>query len=89
MQFSYDQENIYLINNDSTIAKANFTIKDNILSINHIIVEEQYRGKGIAKQLMLEVIKYSEKNNLLINPICEYAKMFFKHNSKYNHLLID
>lgn len=87
MQFSYDQENIYLIDNDYTIAKANFTVKNNILSINHIIVEKQYRGKGIARQLMLEVIKYSEKNNLLICPICEYAKMFFKHNSKYDHLL--
>lgn len=89
MQFSYDHENIYAMKNYSVIAKANFTTKNNTMFINHVLVEEAYRGKGVAHQLMLEIIKYSKNNNLLIKPICKYAQMFFKHNSKYSYLLND
>ncbi|TPR19647.1 N-acetyltransferase [Apilactobacillus timberlakei] len=89
MQFSYDHENIYAMKHYSVIAKANFTTKDSTMFINHVLVEEAYRGQGVAHQLMLEIIKYSENNNLLIKPICKYAQMFFKHNSKYSYLLND
>ncbi|WP_105956890.1 GNAT family N-acetyltransferase [Apilactobacillus quenuiae] len=89
MQFSYNNENIYAMQNDSVIAKANFTTKDNTMFINHVLVEKAYRGQGVAHKLMLEIIKYSKNKNLLIKPICKYAQMFFKHNSKYSYLLND
>ncbi|TPR19290.1 GNAT family N-acetyltransferase [Apilactobacillus timberlakei] len=89
MKFSYDHENIYAMQNNEVIAKVNFTIKESTMFINHVLVEEAYRGQGVAHQLMLEIIKYSENNDLLIKPICKYAQMFFKHNSKYSYLLDD
>ncbi|KRM67604.1 GNAT family N-acetyltransferase [Apilactobacillus ozensis] len=88
MDFSYEPGRFYMQNDNELIAEIKFEINNNVLSINHTFVNNNYRGKGIARKLILKVISYAQQHNLLIKPVCSYAVKFFEHTDKYNALLV-
>lgn len=45
--------------------------------IDHTGVEENFNGKGYAKQLVMAGVEYARENNLKIIPLCPYAKSRF------------
>lgn len=47
---------------------------ENKISIDHTFVEHDFRGSGIAKDLVAEGVKYARENNLKVIPLCPYAK---------------
>ena len=46
--------------------------------IDHTIVEPEFKGKGVAKQLLYKVVGMARENNLKIVPECSYAVAMFK-----------
>lgn len=66
-----------------------YRISGEKLYIEKTYTPPEYRGKGIASKLMLEVLKYSQENNLKIVPICSFAVFFFKKHTEYSHLLAE
>lgn len=54
---------------------AEITFKETeIITIDYTFVDDSLRGKGIAQQLLAEVIEYSKQKGKKILPICSYAK---------------
>lgn len=45
--------------------------------IDHTGIEENFNGKGFAKQLVMEGVDFARTNNLKIIPLCPYAKKRF------------
>ena len=45
--------------------------------IDHTGVEENFNGKGYAKQLVMAGVAYARENDLKIIPLCPYAKSRF------------
>lgn len=48
------------------------------IKIDHTEVNPVLRGKGAAKQLLMEAVRYARDNNLTIIPVCEFVKGVFK-----------
>lgn len=70
-----------LLNLNENTAVLDYSIENNTdLFINRVYVPEEARGKGIAAELMTEIIEYANKENLNIIPICSYAKYFLDKN---------
>lgn len=65
---------VVAIDNNNKIGECQFIISDNICNIVHTYVNEKYRGKGIAQQLVDCVIKEALKDNKKIKADCSYAK---------------
>lgn len=48
--------------------------KQGLLTIEHVVVNPAYRGQGIGKELVRQAAEHARDNNLMIIPICPYAK---------------
>lgn len=54
--------------------------EDNILDLNHTVVNPSYQGQGIAAKLIKEVVEYAKKEDFKIIPTCSYAEKWFEKN---------
>lgn len=81
---------LYGYENGKKIGEIGFTLIDNLLTIEHTGVPKEHEGKGYAKALTMEIIKYAEeKSGIRIKPVCSYAATFFARHPEYNNLLIE
>lgn len=62
---------------------------ENKISIDHTFVEHDFRGEGIAKDLVAEGVKYARENNLKIIPLCPYAKTTIEKTPEFQDVLAD
>ncbi|MGQ4833899.1 MAG: GNAT family N-acetyltransferase [Candidatus Asgardarchaeia archaeon] len=68
-------------------AYLKYSINGNVMSLDSTYTPEEFRGRGIAKRLMEEAIKYAKENGLKIKPVCSYAVHFFKKYPQYKEIL--
>ncbi len=68
-------------------AFLSYEIKEGKMFIELTYTPSEFRGKGIARRLMLEVVKYAKENNLKIVPVCSYAVSFFERYPEHKHIL--
>lgn len=94
MQISHDEKKkIFYIkdeeNSGKTIGRMSYIYKDeNTIIIDHTIVDESYKGKGIGNLLMNEAIEFIRKNNFKIIPECSFVKFLFnKYPERYEDIL--
>ena len=48
-----------------------------LLIIDHTEVDEQLRGTGAGRQLILEIVAWARRDGLRVIPLCPYAKSVF------------
>ncbi|CZQ81128.1 GNAT family N-acetyltransferase [Trichococcus ilyis] len=68
--------------NENLICEILYSIEDSgIISIDSTFVNDDYRGQGIAAQLVDRVVEMARAENKKIIPICPFAKGIFERNS--------
>lgn len=73
MEIIITENVVSLLDKDIIAATMEFEIKDNLLYINHTYTNANYRGCGLAQQLLDKVIEFAEAKKLKIIPICSYV----------------
>lgn len=88
MEFKKDKGIIYLgENKNDNYARITWQeLGNNVIEINHTIVDKEYGGQGIAGKLVDEVVNYARENNLKISSTCWYASKRLK-DEKYKDIL--
>ena len=74
MKIKKEKDKIIALDNDTKIGECKYIIDNDTLNIIHTYVDEKYRGKRIAQQLVNSVLKEAKKNNKKIVAECSYAK---------------
>ncbi len=46
--------------------------------IDHTGVSDEHRNEGLGKKLVFHVAEFAKQNNLIILPLCPFAKSVFK-----------
>ena len=59
------------------------------VNIIHTFVDPSLRGQGIADQMMKEVFKYLQKNNIKVKCSCSYAISWLEKHPEYHDLKVD
>lgn len=85
------------INHEETNTKGAFFIEENgtriaeltyskngdyRIILDHTEVSEEYKGKGLGKQLVFHSVEYAREKNLKILPLCPYARVVFRRNKE-------
>ncbi|WP_010023152.1 GNAT family N-acetyltransferase [Sporolactobacillus inulinus] len=84
MELKKGTNRFYMLDGDKEIGEVTFTEDPpTVLSINHTFVDSNYRGKGIAQQLIQAVVALAMNNQKRIKPVCSYAQALFKRNKDY------
>lgn len=90
MDWNFSEGRIYSNNeHGDLITEATYeTHKNGVINIDHVYVNPEYRGQGIAEKTMLTVVDYIRKNNLKVTATCSYASAWFtKHEEEYTDIL--
>lgn len=88
MELKLQKDRILAIENNKEEGRLLFLpVAPNIVNILSIHVDEEYRGHGIARQLMEAFIDYAKKNNKQIIPTCSYASSYFQKHTELSELL--
>ncbi|MEM2088508.1 MAG: GNAT family N-acetyltransferase [Thermoproteota archaeon] len=72
------EDSFYIVLAGSEKAVVKYQVKGREIFVISTYTPQEHRGKGIAEKLITEVIKFAEKENLKIVPICSYAKHYFE-----------
>lgn len=71
---------------------ARITWKDGgnqIIVIDHTIVDPSLRGQGIAGKLIKKVVEMAREENLKIVPVCSYAVVKLTRTDEYQDVLLN
>ncbi len=71
-------QNRYELMTDNYLSHADYRLQDKTLSIDHVFVPEELRGRGVAAQLMEGVVADAKERGLTIVPVCSYAAAYMK-----------
>lgn len=78
----------YIEKDDEVKAEMHFTkAREKRLIIDHTEVDRDLRGQGAGKKMLLELVKYARENDLLIQPICKYARYAFQKDESIQDVL--
>lgn len=88
INFNLRESRSVALNNGDIIGYCQYKEQDNVWSITHTVVKQEFGGRGIAKRLVLAIIEEARKNNKKINPICSYAKKMMESSDEYKDVLI-
>ena len=87
INFSLRESRSVALYNDDIIGYCQYKEDNNVWSIIHTVVKQEFGGRGIAKRLVLAIIEGARKNNKKINPICSYAKKMMESSEEYKDVL--
>ena len=88
INFNQRESRSVALNKGNIIGYCQYKEDNNVWSITHTVVKQEFGGRGIAKRLVLAVIEEARKQNKKINPICSYAKKMMESNDEYKDVLI-
>ena len=68
--------------NENLICEITYFVEDSsMIVIDRTFVDDNYRGQGIAAQLVERVVQMAREENKKIIPLCPFAKGMFERNS--------
>lgn len=88
IKFYEDQLKALAFDGDKQVGYCEVEEKtENTWAITHTVVDDNYRGQGLAEGLVDKVCDKARENNKKILPICSYAvKKFDKKTKKYGDI---
>lgn len=58
------------------------------LVIDHTEVAEEFEGRGLGKQLLNGLVKYTREKGIKVIPVCPYAKAVFEKVAEIRDVLV-
>ncbi|QIK57611.1 N-acetyltransferase [Erysipelothrix sp. HDW6A] len=89
MKILAGEKRFYVLNdNGDEIGEVTYQqAGENILIIDHTYVNPDYRGQGIAEDLVKHVVDLAREINKVIMPLCPFAAQEFKRKAEYSDVL--
>ncbi len=78
----------FIEENGNTIAEMVYKQQENIITITHTKIEEEYEGKGVGQALLKEAVTHSRKNAIKIKATCVFAKKILKQKKEYEDVYL-
>ena len=79
---------LLLQNGGHTIGELDFVLADRQMRIDHVGVRPEYRGQGLAKQLVDATAALARQEGWTILPVCPYAQKVLARNPAHAGLII-
>jgi len=77
----------YINENNEQVAEMIIGISGNHLTVYHTEVLPKAEGKGLAKQLLKEMVDYAREKNFKVIPLCPYVfGQFKRHPDEYGDI---
>lgn len=62
-------------------------IDGRLLIVYYTKLDEEFEGQGYAKMLLVELVRYAEEKDLMIDPECDFVRQQFEnHPARYKDI---
>ena len=76
-----------IMDGSERVAEMRVSISEENLTVFHTEVSPKLQGKGVAGQLLDEMVRYAREHNIKVIPLCQYVRtQFMRHKDKYNDI---
>lgn len=89
MNIQSDHHSFFILSDDkqTRIAEITFVYTgDDLVIIDHTVVDESLKGQGIAKLLVAKVVERMREEGRKIISLCPFAKAIFDRTPEYNDI---
>lgn len=87
MNIIKEKDIFYIGSPEQKDAYISFVIRDGILTVEHTVVSDKFKGQGVGKRLVKEVAEFAKENGLKVNSTCWFADGIFKGTEEYKGIL--
>ena len=87
MNIIKESEIFYIGTPEEKDAYITFVVRDGILTVEHTVVSENHKGKGLGKVLVQEVANYAREKGWKVNSTCWFADGIFQKEEQYKDIL--
>lgn len=82
IKFEKEKNRSIALDDEKLIGQCNYIEQEESWNIIHTEVSSEYQGRGIAKQLVENIIKEAKELNKAVIADCSYAKKILEKNVK-------
>ena len=65
---------------------ADYQRSGDIIRMTHTVVPPALEGRGIAAQLVHEALSWAQSQNLKVDPVCSYVRVYMKRHPQWQSL---
>lgn len=87
MNLIKDKEVFYIGTPEQKDAYITFVVNNGVLTVEHTIVSEKFKGQGIGKLLVEAVADHARDNGWKVNATCWFADEIFQKGDQYKDIL--
>lgn len=73
---------------DGLRCMADYRRDGNIIRMVHTVVPPQLEGQGIAAQLVEAALTWIESEQLKVDPVCSYVRLYLQRHPEWQHLKV-
>ena len=78
---------VWVVEGGEPVGELHFSVRGQVLSIDHTHTYKGHEGKGIASLLVQAANDYAADRGLKVLPVCSYAWVWYQRHPQYSHLL--
>ena len=80
MEYITEKHRIFVMDNGEEVGEVTFPERDGVYVINHTYVDDNYRGQGIASELVRRAVEEIERRGGRVEATCSYAALWLARN---------
>ena len=82
------KDKIEYLSNDTPVGEILFQRKGDYLILTTAYIKDEYRGQGLASEMLEEVFSYLKENNIKVKIECSYINHWFSDRKLYQELIV-
>ncbi|MGE7987825.1 GNAT family N-acetyltransferase [Lysinibacillus fusiformis] len=88
MEIKQGNQSFYIGKEENSEAEVHFVrVGESRIILDHTHVGEHLRGQNVGQQLVKAAVDYAKKENLLVIPLCPFAKAEFEKHPEYQEVV--
>ena len=87
IEYKLEDKRVVAYDGDKEVGEITFSRSlKNLIIMDHTFVDENYRGRSIAQNLLALGMECAKENDIKIIPLCPFVKRKFEKNPEYQKL---
>ncbi|CAD7812359.1 hypothetical protein CHRY9390_02501 [Chryseobacterium aquaeductus] len=76
------QDELQILLENSKVGYMSIAIDGRLMNVYYTKIDEHLEGKGYAKLLLDELVRYAEEKDLMIDPECDFVRQQLENHPK-------
>lgn len=81
-------DKIEYLSNDTLVGEVLFQKETDYLVLTTAYIKDEYRGQGLASEMLKEVFNYLKENNIKVKIECSYINHWLSDKKLYQELIV-